>query len=87
MTTLKTERTEYAVRFLSAPGSDSVIIHMDDTRLVSAIAAEFEKIGRFTAEDTMMPGRATIYEGYDTLQAIERYADGSVMIRLGREGD
>lgn len=87
MTTLNTERTEYAVRFISNPGGATVTIHMDDTRKISAIAAEFEGIEHFTAVSSARPERVLEYDGYSTLDAVERYPDGSVMIRLAREED
>lgn len=87
MTTIKTERTEYAVRFISSHGGEAITIHMDDVRKVSAIAAEFEGIEHFTAVSSVRPDRVFEYDGYSVLKAVERYKDGSVMIRLAREGD
>lgn len=85
MTTIDIGGTMYGVRFISRPGGEAVTIHMDDTRKISAIAAEFEGVGRFTASDTLNPKRVIPYEGYEVLEAVERYRDGSVMIRLARE--
>lgn len=76
----------YDVRFLSAPINGVIFIHMDDDRPISEIAAEFEAIDRFEMFSSINTDARVAYEGYSKVMGVERYADGSVRIKLEKNG-
>lgn len=77
---IKTSKgNEYEAVFAYAPTFDgALMIHLVDSRKLSAIAAEFEGIRWVDAEDITQ----VRYSGYNDLKLVSRMPDGNVQIKL-----
>ena len=83
---IETAKRTHDVRFVSSIFADVVHIHMDDDRPISEIAAEFEAIDRFEMFSSINTDARVAYEADSKVTGVERYADGSVRIKLEKDG-
>lgn len=84
MKLITSKGNEYDVLFVDGPTiiSSHVMLKLQDDRLLSTIAAEFEgceTMSRYSEDQ----GNKT-FEGYTAVMSIARQADGAVLIALGK---
>lgn len=75
----------FNINFICSPLStpEHVIIELRDSRPLSEIAADFEKLENLKKEDdTRGSSVYEMYEGFSRLVEMHRYADGSVRLTL-----
>ena len=75
----------YEVEFISTStyGGNQIVIELEDSRLLSEIAADFEGREAIVRSDTIRPEITTTYAGYTELIEIRRnQANGSVRLTL-----
>ena len=73
----------YEVEFISTANyaGNQIVIELEDDRLLSMIAEDFEGRKTITRTDTLRPEIATIYTGYTELIEIRRnQANGNVRL-------
>ena len=79
----------FDIQFIGSPlrNSNRLMIELEDARLISEIAGDFEGLDTITKTDSIKPNEKHIYEGFTKLKGIQENQEaGTVRLKL-EKGD
>ena len=79
----------FDIQFIGSPlrNSNHLMIELEDERLISEIAGDFEGLSTITKTDTIRPNEKTIYEGFTKLKGIQENQEASTFRLTLEKGD